>query len=149
MNGYKRTFVTGALLGGLVGLVFAQKSGRELREDLGERSGRLKHKTYDLAKEVKGKGKVLSKDFYGKSTDLIRKVKGVRCCGECRCECGLECCVECCCKCCDVCSCNCGNLKVENELKKVENELEKAENELQVGSAYGSDQVVVPSRENK
>jgi len=49
---YLRGFLTGALIGGLAGaitaLLFAPKSGRELRRDIAERTGEL----YDKAQEA-------------------------------------------------------------------------------------------------
>lgn len=51
-HGYTRGFIAGILVGSLVGavtaLLFAPKSGRELRRDIAERTGEL----YDRAQEV-------------------------------------------------------------------------------------------------
>lgn len=105
MSGNKKLFVVGALFGGLLGLVLAPKSGKDLRGELESRSEKLKDKTIDLAAEVKERGKEFTQDLSLKSKELIRKVKGVRCCEECCCECESDCCQDCCCDCCDECEC--------------------------------------------
>jgi hypothetical protein len=80
----KRGFVAGVLVGGLLGLALAPKSGRELREDLGDQSGRFKDRAYDFAGGLKEKGYVAFEQ-----NALVNKVRELCGCEEGHCDCGL------------------------------------------------------------
>jgi gas vesicle protein len=68
-------FALGALAGTVLGLLFAPKSGKELREEIKEKSGEY----YDKAKEKAGEAYVAGKDVADKAkdklTDAADKVK--------------------------------------------------------------------------
>lgn len=85
-----KSFIAGAIIGGLIGaasaLLFAPKAGKELREDITEQyhktSAKTKeiaetvsHKTQEIAKEVSEKTQHIAKDVSAKSQELAEKAK--------------------------------------------------------------------------
>jgi gas vesicle protein len=79
-------FLLGALIGAMVGaaaaLLFAPKSGKELRDKLNNQAGSLKGKTAYLRENVKSKSdeivtktSSLTQGFVQQSTDLLNKTK--------------------------------------------------------------------------
>lgn len=81
-------FLLGALIGGMVGaataLLFAPKSGKELRNSLNNQTGSLKEKTIQLrenvlnkSSEIVNKTSSLSQDFVQQSTELLNKAKNM------------------------------------------------------------------------
>ena len=88
-----KDFIIGALVGGIVGsltaLLFAPKSGKELRHDLNNGTYMLKEKTDhlrttaveksgELTSTVKDKTTALSKKVSEQSAEIVKKVKGIR-----------------------------------------------------------------------
>lgn len=74
-----KAFVVGAVLGGIAGsvtaLLFAPKSGKEMREDLGEQTVTLKQKSSSLAQLAKEKSSDLAKTVGDQSSTVVSKVK--------------------------------------------------------------------------
>ncbi|MGH9322909.1 MAG: YtxH domain-containing protein [Vicinamibacteria bacterium] len=54
--GFMTGFFTGAAVGAMAALLLAPKSGRELREELAEGSGRLRERAYGTARELRERG---------------------------------------------------------------------------------------------
>ena len=79
MNG--KDFVLGALVGGIIGaaaaLLLAPKSGRELRQDIGEGYQIAVDKTSEFAGELSQKGQVLVDQAKERGTELVGKAKDV------------------------------------------------------------------------
>lgn len=79
MNG--KDFVLGALVGGIIGaaaaLLLAPKSGRELRQDIGEGYQVVVEKTTEIAGDLSQKGQVLVDQAKEKGTELVGKAKDV------------------------------------------------------------------------
>jgi gas vesicle protein len=80
------SFLLGALIGGMVGaaaaLLFAPKSGKELRNSLNNQTGSFMEKTVQLrenvvnkSNEIVNKTSSLSQGFVQQSTDLLNKAK--------------------------------------------------------------------------
>jgi gas vesicle protein len=53
-------FGLGALIGAIAGLLFAPKSGAEMREDVGDRMKELKSKTEDYISEQRAKRRAVT-----------------------------------------------------------------------------------------
>jgi len=81
------SFLIGALIGGMVGaaaaLLFAPKSGKELRSTLSSQPGSIKDTTVHLRENVMAKGNELvtktsslSQGLIQQSSELLNKVKG-------------------------------------------------------------------------
>lgn len=74
-----KAFVVGALLGGIAGsataLLLAPKSGKEMRNDLGEQTVTLKQKSSSLAQLAKEKSSDLAKTVGDQSSTVVSKVK--------------------------------------------------------------------------
>ncbi|GGE55300.1 hypothetical protein GCM10011391_37890 [Pullulanibacillus camelliae] len=74
-----KDFLIGALVGGIVGgvtaLLFAPKSGKELRGDLNAQSQAVKRKGGDLAVIAKEKSASLAKTVSEQSAQLANKMK--------------------------------------------------------------------------
>jgi len=74
-----KDFLIGALVGGIVGgitaLLFAPKSGKELREDLNTQSQIVRKKGGDLAVIAKEKSANLAKTVSQQRTQLVNKMK--------------------------------------------------------------------------
>lgn len=79
MNG--KDFLLGAVVGGLIGaaaaLLLAPKSGRELREDIGEGYRVVADKTTDLAGEISQRSQVIAGQVKEVSADWATKAKDV------------------------------------------------------------------------
>ncbi|MDR0270941.1 YtxH domain-containing protein [Paenibacillus sp.] len=73
-----KTFLKGALIGGLIGaaaaLLFAPKPGRELRGDLSEKISTVSDKSKELATTVGEKATDLAKSVTSKTTELSRSI---------------------------------------------------------------------------
>ena len=76
-----KDFVIGAIVGGVVGgltaLMFAPKSGKELRDDLSNQSQVVKRKGGDLAVIAKEKSSHLAKVVTEQSSNVVNKVKDI------------------------------------------------------------------------
>lgn len=85
-----RSFLAGAFIGGVVGaaaaLLFAPKSGKEIRNELNNQAGSLREKTTHLREDVMGKGNELAtitkektaaftKTIIQQSSELVNNVK--------------------------------------------------------------------------
>jgi gas vesicle protein len=74
-----KDFIFGALLGGLVGsataLFLAPKSGKEMRQDLGEQTVTLRQKSGTLAQIAKEKSSDLAKTVGDQSSNVVSRVK--------------------------------------------------------------------------
>jgi gas vesicle protein len=74
-----KDFIFGALLGGLVGsaaaVFLAPKSGREMRQDLGEQTVTLRQKSSSLAQLAKEKSGDLAKTVGDQSSNVVTRVK--------------------------------------------------------------------------
>lgn len=68
-------FGIGLLVGGIVGLLMAPKSGPETREQLKEYAGELSVKTKDLAGNLQTKGKDMAKEVTSKVTSTTMDLK--------------------------------------------------------------------------
>ena len=81
--GHIWVFVVGGLVGAAVGLLFAPKSGREVRDDIKDRAGKLKNAMGENWQSVSTRGKEVldnvatrSRDAYDKGTELVTEQKG-------------------------------------------------------------------------
>jgi gas vesicle protein len=76
-----KDFLIGALVGGIIGsavaLLFAPKSGRELRQDIGEGYQVVVDKTTELAGDLGQRSSQLVDQAKEKGTDLVGKAKDV------------------------------------------------------------------------
>ena len=74
-----KDFVFGAILGGLVGsataLLLAPKSGKEMREDLGEQTITLRQKSSSIAQLAKERSSDLAKTVGDQSSTVVSRVK--------------------------------------------------------------------------
>jgi gas vesicle protein len=79
-NVTSKDFITGAVIGGLIGaaaaLFLAPKSGRELRDTVTGQAAALKDKTVQMKDTVVEKTSSLSQTVAQQSTNLVDKVKG-------------------------------------------------------------------------
>lgn len=77
-----KDFMIGALIGGVVGaftaLMVAPKSGREIREDINDRSQTLKQKGATIALYAKDKSSDLAKTVSDQSNQVVSKVKDLQ-----------------------------------------------------------------------
>lgn len=77
LNG--KDFFIGAVVGGVLGtitaLLFAPKSGRELRADISEQYGKISGKTAELAEAVGSKTQAISRTVGQHSEELLGKAK--------------------------------------------------------------------------
>ena len=67
--------IAGAVLGGLTGILFAPKSGRELRQDISDKSGELLDDTNRLLDNAKEKASEIISDAKGKAESLLADAK--------------------------------------------------------------------------
>lgn len=67
--------ITGGLLGGLAGILFAPKSGKKLRRDISEKSNELLDDTVHLIENTKKKSSKVISDAKEKAEDLLEDVK--------------------------------------------------------------------------
>ncbi len=81
--------VTGAIIGSLAALLFAPKSGRELRQDINHQAYTLRDKTdhlrsqaitkgNELSSTVKDKTSTISRKVSEQSVDLVKKVRNMK-----------------------------------------------------------------------
>jgi len=81
--------ITGAVIGSLAALLFAPKSGKEMRQDFNSQAYTFKDKTdhlrtsaitkgNELTSVVKDKTTAISKKVSEQSADLVKKVKGLK-----------------------------------------------------------------------
>lgn len=74
-----KNFVVGAIVGGIIGaataLLYAPKSGSDLRVDVASQAGVLKEKSADLSAVAKEKTVQLSSQLKEQSINLVEKVK--------------------------------------------------------------------------
>jgi gas vesicle protein len=81
--------VTGAIIGSLAALLFAPKSGRELRQDINHQAYTLKDRTdhlrsqaitrgNELSSTVKDKTSAISRKVSEQSVDLVKKVRNIK-----------------------------------------------------------------------
>ncbi|MAT38777.1 MAG: gas vesicle protein [Ectothiorhodospiraceae bacterium] len=68
-------FLAGAVTGGILGLLYAPKPGKELRGDLKEKSGEIAHDVDQYLKEAQTKAKELINEGKTKSSELIKDAK--------------------------------------------------------------------------
>lgn len=66
--------LTGAVVGSLTALLFAPKSGRELRQDINDQAFTLRDKTENLRSSAISKGNELTSTVKNKTTAISRKV---------------------------------------------------------------------------
>src|SRR5690625_5561718 len=74
-----KDFIIGTLIGGMVGasvaLLFAPKSGRELREDLNQGATQAKDMAYEWKDVAQEKGSELKEVAYDKGSEFKKKAK--------------------------------------------------------------------------
>jgi gas vesicle protein len=74
-----KAFVIGAIIGGVVGsvgaLLFAPKSGRELRKDIAEQVEAVSDKTQEVAKTVGSKSREVAKVVTTQTSEWASKTK--------------------------------------------------------------------------
>ncbi|WEG13868.1 YtxH domain-containing protein [Pullulanibacillus sp. KACC 23026] len=74
-----KDFMIGAFFGGIVGascaLLFAPKTGKEIRQTIGEQSISLKDKGTTLAQKAKEKSTDLAKNMSDQSSAIVSRVK--------------------------------------------------------------------------
>ncbi|CAH0117659.1 MULTISPECIES: YtxH domain-containing protein [unclassified Paenibacillus] len=80
MNDKGKTFMVGALIGGIVGsvtaLLFAPKSGRELRKDIKEGAQQVGEKTQQVVKQVSEQTTAWIGKARSKAEDLASRRRG-------------------------------------------------------------------------
>ena len=74
-----KDFVVGAVVGGIIGaavaLLYAPKSGADLRSDVAKNASQLKEKSVELSSVAKEKTVHLSTQLKDQSTQIVEKVK--------------------------------------------------------------------------
>ncbi len=77
-DGYSKGFLFGALIGGAVGaitaLLFAPKSGRELRADIAEKSGEICEKSKDYIQTVGATVGEKATEYYGDGKEKAAQI---------------------------------------------------------------------------
>ena len=68
-------FISGAIVGGILALLYAPKSGKELRQDIASRSGEISDDVQDYLKDVQVKAKDVITESKEKSASLISEAK--------------------------------------------------------------------------
>ena len=68
-------FLSGAIVGGILALLYAPKSGKELRQDIKTRSGELGDDLQDYLQDVQAKAKDVITESKEKSATLISDAK--------------------------------------------------------------------------
>jgi gas vesicle protein len=68
-------FLSGAIVGGVVALLYAPKSGKELRQDIKTKSGEFADDVEDYLKDAQGKAKEIIAEGKEKSTSLMSEAK--------------------------------------------------------------------------
>lgn len=80
-KGNGKDFIVGAVIGGIVGavtaLLFAPKSGKELRQDISEQAQQIGEKTKEIASDVSHKTQEIAKTVGTQTTELLGKAKDV------------------------------------------------------------------------
>ncbi|WP_248924805.1 YtxH domain-containing protein [Paenibacillus hamazuiensis] len=67
--------VVGGVLGAVTALLFAPKSGRELRADIAEQYHNVSEKTQEIAGQIAEKSKEIAKTVSEQSTEIVGKTK--------------------------------------------------------------------------
>ncbi len=74
-----KDFMIGAFVGGIVGagaaLLYAPKSGKEIRQDLGEQTITIKEKGSHLAQKAKNTSTSIARTVGDQSTNVVNRVK--------------------------------------------------------------------------
>jgi gas vesicle protein len=70
---FLRGLLTGAILGGLVGILFAPKSGRELRDELRKKGGDAFEEAKEFYSDARGKAKAILEDARRRAEELKRE----------------------------------------------------------------------------
>jgi gas vesicle protein len=68
-------FLSGAIVGGILALLYAPKSGKELRHEIKTRSGEISDDVQDYLKDVQVKAKDVITESREKSASLISEAK--------------------------------------------------------------------------
>lgn len=67
--------ITGGILGGLAGILFAPKSGKKLRRDISDKSNEIAEETAHLIETAKKKSSKIIYEAKEKTEDLLEDVK--------------------------------------------------------------------------
>jgi gas vesicle protein len=66
-------FVAGIVVGGVLGILFAPRSGKETRALLAEKAGEVKEKVVDLAYDIEDKASVVVDKFKETAAELKKR----------------------------------------------------------------------------
>ena len=81
-NSFIGGLITGGVVGGLVGLLFAPKSGREFRKDISDKSGEILDDTNRLIEDAKDKAAIIVSEAMKKAECILEdgRINGKRSC---------------------------------------------------------------------
>lgn len=72
-SNFLRGLLTGAILGGLVGVLFAPKSGKELRAELKKKGSEAFEEAKEIYSDARGKAKAILEDARRRAEELKRE----------------------------------------------------------------------------